>query len=146
MGGSPGPLRKTWADAIDVEAASRDRSITDVFDAACAELTCWGSGQLNLDRCSDEQLISLGRLLGQASIMQQIIRERSKSPEVTVASLTQSRQLREEDATLVERYLSDQSSCWGLLIRSENGGPEVFLVRYASSGAYRSRTLCFRLH
>lgn len=138
-------LYSTWADAIDVEAASHDRSITDVYDAACAELTCWGSGQLNLDRCSDEQLMSLGRLLGRASIMQQIIRERRKSPDATIASLTQSLQLREEDATIVQRYLSDQSTCWGLLIRSDNGGPEVFLVRYASSGAYRSRTLCFRM-
>jgi hypothetical protein len=138
-------LYSTWADAIDVEAASHDRSITDVYDAAFAELTCWGSGQLNIDRCSDEQLMSLGRLLGRASVMQQIIRERKKSPEVTVASLIQSLQLREEDAALAKRYLSDQSSCWGLLIRSENGSPEVFMVRYASSGAYRSRTLCFRM-
>ena len=135
----------SWADVISMNDTADDRSIADVFESACSGLTCWGSGKLNLHRCGDEQLLYLGKTLGRTSIMRQIIQELRKSPTASIESLCQILELRDEDAVIVKRYLDDSSGCTGLIIRCDDGGPELFLVKVAGSGAYRSRTLYFRL-
>lgn len=135
----------SWADVICMNDTTVDRSIADVFESACSGLTCWGSGKLNLYRCGDEQLLYLGKILGRTSIMRQIIREHRKSPMASIESLCQTLELSDEDAVIVKRYLDNSSGCTGVIIRCDDGGPELFLVKVAGGGAFRPRTLCFRL-
>lgn len=135
----------SWADVINMNDSTGERDIVDVIDSACSGLTCWGSGKLNLARCSDVQLLFLGKALGCTSVVRQIVGERRKSLPESVEILCRGLMLSDEDNAVVNRYLDTTSGCHGLILRCYDGGPELFLVKVVGSGAYRSRTLCFRL-
>jgi len=136
----------SWGDLLELNDAD-DQTMTDLTIRACESLTCWGSGRLNLDRCDEDQVLYLCKLLGRTSVLQQILRERTTEDGQSVPLEEQCRklELRDGDRELVTRYLRDGSSCQGIIIESSGEAPEVFLVSSFTSGAYRSRTRSFRL-
>ncbi|MCA9065161.1 MAG: hypothetical protein KDA96_18960, partial [Planctomycetaceae bacterium] len=105
--------------------------------------TCWGSGQLNLQRAPDENLHAFGRAIGRSGLYDRVVRERRKQNHLNLPQLIAEVAASSEDAELLKETLRSGSTSWGIVVQAESGTPAVLFVLERGTGNFADRHSTF---
>ena len=107
---------RSWGEILDLtrlEAGiARDASLPNLTTG----LTCWGNGQLNLRRASDDAILALTRVVIQDGAARRIVQRFRQNPTSTLALLLQTEVSREEDRQRLAELMSETSTNFSIWI------------------------------
>ena len=106
-------------------------------------VTCWGSGQLNINRTSDENIQLLGSSLGRSGLFGRIIQERNATESVNLKQMIESAASSPKDTQLLQATLGNRSTSWSVLITSDSGSPALLTILESGSGNFANRRSSF---
>jgi glutamine synthetase adenylyltransferase len=72
------PAFDSWGQVFVLDQSTKKASVANILETATGDLTCWGSGKLNLEHSSDEALERIGLLAVSPSTVKQLIENRHK--------------------------------------------------------------------
>ena len=134
----------SWGQLFDLGQLKEPTSAASSFAQLQQHITCWGSGQMNLQSASDENLRQLGIAMGRGGLYGRVIRERQKAERLDLAEVIQEAATNTEDTQLLQRTLRSNSSAWSVLVTSETtGGPAVMCVLESGFGNFAARHSTF---
>ena len=139
------PIFDSFADLFEVELDDNPDSAATALRSQTAQLTCWGNGRLNFRRCSEQVLTEMGQIAGHRGLIVRFLRQVEKQPTGSLTEIVTKLDLSSKERDALEGIVQDGSLCWGVLISHQTDGPQVFVVREAAGGAFRTRTTAFRL-
>lgn len=106
-------------------------------------VTCWGSGKLNINRASDENIRLLGSSLGRSGLFGRIIEERNTTESVNLKQVIESAASSAKDTQLLQVTLGNRSTSWSVLITSDSGSPALLTILESGSGNFANRRSSF---
>lgn len=114
---------RSWGEVFDLNALdvglARDASLPNLT----TQLTCWGNGQLNFRRASDEAILAVASLVVQDGAARRIVQRYRRSPAATLAILLQTEVSDEADRERLTRMMSETSTNFSIWIdASAQGG------------------------
>jgi hypothetical protein len=103
--------------------ASPERLIGPLFDddGAIADLTCWGTGRLNIQRCSPTVLKTLLSTVLETEVVGRILELRKENPELKVDEYLNRALAPQSIYGWSQESLSDQSDCYSVWIMAGAG-------------------------
>jgi hypothetical protein len=135
----------SWGELLDLKGLLGEPTGMRRFADLQRRLTCWGSGQLNIGRCSDQSLSTLGHALGRSGLFDRIIRKRNKGTSETLSELISTESRSVEDSELLQNVLRENSTAWCVSVSSGQETPGLLLIRESGSGVYADRISVFSL-
>jgi hypothetical protein len=113
---------RSWGEVFDLKSldagVARDASLPNLTTG----LTCWGSGQLNVRRASDEAILAIIGLVVQDGAARRILERYRKNPNSTLAVLLQTEVTQESDRQRLSRLLSESSLSFSVWIDASSRG------------------------
>lgn len=134
---------QTWQIEVN------DLDTSKVTPSDLAELqqtcTCWSSGKLNIRLTTDKVIGQLGRALGRTGLFNRVLRERSKSADVSLKSIIQEAAISPEDLKILNATLGDRSASFSVIVwNPQSGDPALQCILESGSGNYPDRHSTFR--
>lgn len=114
---------RSWGELLDLTrldaGIARDASLPNLTTG----LTCWGNGQLNIRRASDDAILALARLVIQDGAARRMVQRFRQNPTSTLALLLQTEVSNEEDRQRLAELMSETSTNFSIWIDvSSRGG------------------------
>lgn len=114
---------RSWGEVFDLSALDagivRDASLPNLT----TDLTCWGNGQLNFRRASDEAILAVASLVVQDGAARRIVQRFRESPTATLSVLLQTEVSNESNRKRLSELMSETSTNYSLWIdASARGG------------------------
>ena len=135
----------SWGKLLRLDSAPAGSHVAGELQELHEHITCWGSGQLNVRRCSDDALALLGTAIGRKGLMDSIARERTKKPDASLNDLIAEAARGTDDAELLRSMLRDSSTAWCVTVEGPDGESDLLLIREAGFGQFSARTSVFSL-
>lgn len=137
---SPPAAFRSWGEVFDLTNSIDPASGGFAVSPATTEITCWGSGALNLRRAADGAVVAALAPVVQDAAARRMLHRYRNSPAMTLAILLQTEVNRELDRQRLSRRLSETSTSFSLWIdASMNGsrsiGQFTVISRDADGGA-----------
>lgn len=133
----------SWGQVFDLSQLPQKSDGLGTVARLQQHITCWGSGQLNLGRASDETIQQFGTAIGRSGLFGRVVRERSKAARLDLDSIMADAATAPEDAQLLRRTLRPNSAAWSVLVTSETGGPALMLILESGFGNFADRRSTF---
>lgn len=106
----------SWGQVFELDRGLADVELPVALDGATHELTCWGRGQLNVHRASDQAIQEICLLPVGPDMSAKLIEQKNQNPGMEVGTLLDSLKLGESQREQLEQLLTDQSMCHSLWI------------------------------
>ena len=135
----------SWGKLLRLDSLSEGSDVGTELQNLHEHITCWGSGQLNIRRCSDDSLSVLGTAISRKGLMDTIRRERSNKPDASLNELIAKSARGGGDAEMLRSLLRDSSTAWCVTISGSDAGADLLLIREAGFGQFADRTSVFAL-
>ncbi len=135
----------SWGKLLRLDSLSEGSDVGTQLQNLHEHITCWGSGQLNIRRCSDDSLALLGAAIGRKGLMDTIKRERANKPDASLNDLIAKAARGGGDAELLRSLLRDSSTAWCVTVSDNNAGSDLLLILEAGFGQFTDRTSVFAL-
>jgi len=113
------PLR-SWGQIIEASERLRPSQVSDAVQNISLELTCWGSGKLNIRRASDASVLAICGEELSAEAVKRLLLLRREPGEKSLSLLISRMALRSKEKTAVAKLLTDESNCYSLWIVCRN--------------------------
>lgn len=127
--GDQGPIRtenplRSWGQLLEPMATIRADRIGRLIRESTHEITCWGSGRLNVRRATEPavRLALMGELSGSA--IQELLKVRSEPNLDSWEDGVKRLDLKEREKAVVRRLVTDRSTCYALWITTTGTGRE----------------------
>lgn len=114
--GPPRALFQTWEQLFDLPLEREPALLAARLQAATTEITCWGSGQLNLRRAADPSVRRHCEGLVAEQVLAKVLAARRTHREPELESLLRELALKPSDVSLLTRLLTSQSRCHAIWI------------------------------
>jgi len=109
----------SWGQMVDISV--RNTGAIDSLMELAKELTCWGSGKLNIRRVSDQTLVLVAGKLVNQQVAQKLLEARTAATDIEWKELVKSLALRRRDALALRTWFSDKSTCYSLWLELDDG-------------------------
>ncbi len=115
---------QSWGQVFQSKQQDSSEASGPQIRDATRQLTCWGSGRLNVKRASDEAISALCNLVLSDRVVGQLIQERSTGDLTGIDDLISRLELKAEERFAFQRLLTDRSNCFTLWLNVSNGQRE----------------------
>ena len=78
---------RSWGEVFDLATLGRTARSPTSLQSSTTKLTCWGSGQLNFRRASDEAILALARIVVQDGKARRVLQRYRSSPTASLPTL-----------------------------------------------------------
>lgn len=112
------PAFDSWGQIFPLDERKSESSVGSQLALATQQLTCWGSGQLNIRRATDESIEELCRLAVTGSAIQQLLAARRETPELSLRTALPQLELRETELRALEELLTDETTCYSIWVHT----------------------------
>jgi hypothetical protein len=109
----PDPFR-SWGEVFDLEALERSTGTDVALPSLTTGMTCWGAGQLNIRRASDEAILAVAGSIVQDGGAQRILQRYRQSKTISLEILLTSEVSNRRDQDSLKRMLSETSTNFSL--------------------------------
>lgn len=118
----PPPAFRSWGEVFDFAQVRTDFGTTAAIPNITTGTTCWGSGQLNFRRASDEAILAVARSVIQDGSAKRLLERYRDSPTATLSILLQTEVDDPEDRRRLARLFSESSSHYSIWIDASTRG------------------------
>lgn len=134
----------SWGHVLKITPSDNVREILQQIEPFSAWATCWGNGQVNIRRCSDDVLHHLVTLAAGPITANRVIALRRSEPQLEVAQLLTSLAVEPRKRALLKGWLADDSHCYSLWILGgdERGSLDFYVGE--SSGSESTQIKSFQ--
>ncbi len=119
--GLPAAFR-SWGEVFDLPTLAETSGGSAVLPNLTTGMTCWGNGQLNFRRASDEAILAVAGTVVQDGGAQRLLTRYRSSPTATLAVLLQSEVASQRERDALARLLSETSSNFSMWLDASTGG------------------------
>ena len=117
---------RSWGEVFDLATVNRTTSDQAALQAMTTNLTCWGSGQLNLRRASDNAILALTSVVVQDGRARRILQRYRDNPTATLPILLQSEVSNQQEQRQLQAILSETSTNFSIWIDAQSKtGPSL---------------------
>ncbi|KAA5541082.1 hypothetical protein FYK55_19510 [Roseiconus nitratireducens] len=113
---APPPAFRSWGEVFDLTTLQQTIGDDAALANVTAELTCWGSGGLNLRRASDESIRAVATCVLSRAGAERLVRRYRENPTMTLAILVQQEAASETLRRKLLRMFSETSTDHSLWI------------------------------
>ena len=78
---------RSWGEVFDLATLGESSGNNTSLQASTTNLTCWGSGQLNFRRASDEAILALAQVVVQDGKARRVLQRYRGSPNASLSTL-----------------------------------------------------------
>ena len=110
----------SWGQLVDITQMGSGGAIDSLMELA-SELTCWGSGKLNIRRISDQTLLLVASKLVNQQVAQKLLEARTEATDIDWKELLKSLALKRRDALALRAWFTDRSTCYCLWLELDDG-------------------------
>jgi len=107
---------QSWGQVFDCRSLSNSETAVRTLMQAGAQVTCWGSGKLNVRRASQPSVETVCRIAGATEVASKLIDELALNPTTPVEELLSRFDLQDSQRQELSGWLSDHSTCYSLWI------------------------------
>jgi len=107
---------RSWGEVFDLATLNTAVGDQAALPACTTDLTCWGSGQLNFGRASDEAILALTSIVVQDGGARRLLQRYRTNPTATLAILLQSEVSNHGQRSQLEVMLSETSTSFSIWI------------------------------
>lgn len=130
------PAFDSWGQvfSLDLETGIPPTTLARITQ----EMTCWGSGRLNIVRASDKSLEQVCRMEVTGSTIQRIRELRRNMDSVRLDKLFSQLLLRESELEALREILADQSTCYSLWVHPQTntfGTSSLHIAHFHDDGS-----------
>lgn len=111
------PAFDSWGQVFSWDDSKVEGDAGQRLALATEQLTCWGSGRLNIRRATDESIEELCRLVVTGSAIQRLLEARRETPNLSLRAMLPQLELRVTELRALEQLLADESTCYSLWIQ-----------------------------
>ena len=101
---------RSWGEVFDLNSLqagfARDASLPNLTTG----LTCWGNGQLNFQRASDEAILAVSRCVVQDGVARRIVQRFRQNPTATLEILLQTEVSNDRNRERLGELMSETST------------------------------------
>lgn len=117
---------RSWGEVFDLATLNRTSSDPAALQAMTTNLTCWGSGQLNFRRASDNAILALTSVVVQDGRARRILQRYRDNPTATLPILLQSEVSDQQEQRQLQAILSETSTNFSIWIDAQSKtGPSL---------------------
>jgi hypothetical protein len=113
---------RSWGEVFDLSLLDagipRDATLPNLTRG----LTCWGNGQLNFRRASDEAILAVASLVVQDGAARRLVQRYRQNPTLTLAVLLQTEVSNEDARQRLSQLLSETSTNFSIWIDASSRG------------------------
>ncbi|MHB8974541.1 MAG: hypothetical protein ACYC3X_22660 [Pirellulaceae bacterium] len=132
----------SWGQVLQLSPSDNAQPQFDQLQQLSQGMTCWGSAKVNVHRCADEVLRSVGALAAGPITANRLVALRENDPRLGRDELLTKLALNGRKLALLKGWLSDDSDCYSLwilagerrasldLLVRENAGSESHTVKH----------------
>ncbi len=106
----------SWGHVLDFLPSDDARQQCDQIEELCRMVTCWGSGKVNMRRCEDEVLRTVGNLAAGPVTANRLVALRENEPRLERDALLTRLATDARKLAVLKGWLSDASDCYALWI------------------------------
>ena len=107
---------RSWGEVFDLATLKTAAGDQAALPACTTDLTCWGSGQLNFRRASDEAILALTSIVVQDGGARRLLQRYRSNPTATLPILLQSEVSNPRQRSQLEQMLSETSTNFSIWI------------------------------
>jgi hypothetical protein len=107
---------RSWGEVFDLATLTGTEDDQPVLQASTANLTCWGSGQLNFRRASDNAILTLASVVVQDGKARRILQRYRSNPTATLPILLQSEVTDQQEQRQLLSMFSETSTNFSIWI------------------------------
>jgi hypothetical protein len=111
----------SWGQVWDLNHADCDEDLSTCLMQATGEITCWGSGRLNLCTASDDAIREVAHTALPAQKVGELLTLRKTWGGVAIDDLLSQLDLRQPQLLAARRLFSSESRSYSLWVRLDNG-------------------------
>ena len=111
---------RTWEQVFDLKEARETEELVDQLRIATGEITCWGSGKLNIRHASDEAVRIVCERGARDESIRKLLAQRRMGGDDELENLIGRIALKPQDAFTFRRLLSTESKCHSLWLTVRN--------------------------
>jgi len=124
----------SWGQVFSLESLPQAEHAPSWVAERTKMITCWGNGRINAHRASDAVLQTVLRRVAGPSAAEQLIRLRLKHPDLNVNEWIDRMSIDRLKRARLRNWITDESSCYSLWIRADNGQRRWCNFAVAESG------------
>jgi hypothetical protein len=109
----PDALR-SWGEVFDIGRLQRDLASNVALPNATTGITCWGSGQLNFRRATDDAMLAIAGSVVQDGAASRIVQRYRKNPEISLEALLQNEVSNQQNRERLARLFAQSSNNFSL--------------------------------
>ncbi len=110
----------SWGQMVDITQIGSGGAIDSLMELA-TELTCWGSGKLNIRRVSDQTLLLVAGKLVNQQVAQKLLEARTEATDIDSKEVLKSLALKRRNVLALRAWFTDRSSCYSLWLELDDG-------------------------
>ncbi len=116
---------RSWGEVFDLATLSKTARNQSSLQAATTNLTCWGSGQLNFRRASDEAILALANIVVQDGKARRVLQRYRSNPTASLPTLLLSEVSDQQKQGKIQTIFSETRTNFSIWIdaRSRTGPP-----------------------
>ena len=130
---NPNPYQ-SWGQVFDCRTQPSSEATVQALMQAGANVTCWGSGKLNVRRASRPAIDSVCRVARVPEVSSRLIDELARDPTASIDDLLGRLELRDSQRQQLARWLTDRSTCYSLWITMVDKTRSRYEFRIAQVG------------
>ncbi len=115
---------QSWGQVFVPAESGFGKSGGRLIRDATRQLTCWGSGRLNIVRATDESIQVLCGLLLSPRVVDRLLKTRADGGVASLEDLIGRMELKAEERFIFQRLLTDRTNCFTLWLTISNGRRE----------------------
>lgn len=110
----------SWGQVLNVHEILSAGSVDPLLQVT-SEITCWGSGKLNIRRTSNEVLLAVSSKVVSQEVGQKLLEARQNTPVPKLANLIKTLALRRKHEVALRSWFTDRSTCYALWLELDDG-------------------------
>jgi hypothetical protein len=111
----PAPLQ-SWGQVFEPVRSAESLRIGRAIRAATGQMTCWGTGKINVRRADDATILAVCGSEVSHSAMQKLLALRAEPGQTGLSALVERMTINNKDRTALRRLITDGSRCHSLWI------------------------------
>ena len=111
---------RSWGEVFDLAALEKSLGNQAALPAATKELTCWGTGQLNFGRASDEAILAVTSSVVQDGAGRRLLQRYRDNPTATLDILLQTEVTNPRNRDQLKELLSETSTNFSIWIDAQS--------------------------
>ncbi|MEM1068733.1 MAG: hypothetical protein AAGI63_07545 [Planctomycetota bacterium] len=113
---------RSWGEVFELPMLTSTYGSTAALPNATTGMTCWGSGQLNFQRASDQAILAVAGAVIQDGAARDLLDRYRRSPTATLPMLLQAEVSDREDRETLARLMSQSSTSFSVWIDASTQG------------------------